>query len=150
MEEFENCGAVKEQIDLLEDESPPLDSPEYEEFKEKFNKLVEIYNNCVNFTAYKKNNLKKEQTDKLTELFLWLWTARGRKSEISKKYLGREALRSYFHHILPKKKYPQAALDPENIIILSIEEHDQVEIKPNRYEEINKRREQLKTKYNII
>lgn len=93
--------------------------------------------------------MTKEENKRMTELFLWLYTARGRKSEISKTYLGKEALRSYFHHILPKKKYSQAAFDPENIIILTIEEHDNVEIDMYRYEEINKRREQLKIKYNI-
>ena len=49
--------------------------------------------------------------------------------------------------ILPKEKYPQAAFDEENIILLTLEEHDQVEMDPTRYEEINKKREQLKKKY---
>lgn len=56
----------------------------------------------------------------------------------------------FFHHILPKKKYPEAKLDEENIIIMSMDEHENVEIDMYKYEEINKRREQLKTKYNII
>ena len=93
--------------------------------------------------------MTKEENKTMTELFLWLYTARGRKSEISRTYLEKEALRSYFHHILPKNKYPQAQFDPENIIILTIEEHDNVEIDMYRYEEINKRRETLKRKYNI-
>ena len=60
-----------------------------------------------------------------------------------------EPLHIYFHHILPKEKYPQAALDEENIILLTWEEHDQVESDMYRYEEVNKRREQLKQKYEI-
>ena len=62
-------------------------------------------------------------------------------------YLGKEPLTVFFHHILPKNKYLQAAFDEENIILLTLEEHDQVEMDPTRYEEINKRREQLKKKY---
>jgi hypothetical protein len=82
--------------------------------------------------------------------FLQIWKKRPHKSEISGKSLGSEALSTYFHHILPKSKYPEASLDQENIILLTWEEHDQVEMDPTRYEEVNKRREQLKQKYEII
>lgn len=70
-------------------------------------------------------------------------------SEVSMDYLGKEPLTVFFHHILPKEKYPQAAFDEENIILLTLEEHDQVEMDPTRYEEVNKRREKLKQKYGI-
>jgi hypothetical protein len=56
---------------------------------------------------------------------------------------------AFFHHILPKEKYPQAALDEENIILLTLNEHDQVESDIYRFEEVNKRREHLKQKYEI-
>jgi hypothetical protein len=56
---------------------------------------------------------------------------------------------TYFHHILPKEKYPEACLDEENIILLTLEEHSNVENDMYRYEEVNKRREQLKIKYNL-
>jgi len=82
--------------------------------------------------------------------FLQIWKKRPHKSEVSGTSLGSEALSTYFHHILPKEKYPEASLDQENIILLTWEEHDQVEMDPIRYEEINKRREQLKQKYEII
>lgn len=81
--------------------------------------------------------------------FLSIWNKRPHKSEISNKYLGKEPLSIFFHHILPKNKYPAAKLDEENVILLTLEEHDNVEINIYRYEEINKRREQLKIKYNI-
>jgi 5-methylcytosine-specific restriction endonuclease McrA len=58
-------------------------------------------------------------------------------------------LSTFFHHILPKNKYLEASLDEENIILLTWEEHDQVESDTTRYEEVNKRREQLKKKYDI-
>ena len=81
--------------------------------------------------------------------FLQIWKKRPHKSEVSGTSLGSEALSTYFHHILPKSKYPEACLDEENIILLTWEEHDQVEMDPTRYEEVNKRREQLKQKYNV-
>ena len=100
------------------------------------------------------NAVKKEppirQTLEMQELFLHIWKKRPHKSEISGTSLGSEALSTYFHHILPKSKYPKACLDEENIILLTWEEHDQVEMDPTRYEEVNKRCEQLKQKYEII
>jgi hypothetical protein len=85
----------------------------------------------------------------MQNFFLQIWKKRPHKSEVSGESLGSEALSTYFHHILPKSKYPEACLDEENIILLTWEEHDQVETDPTRYEEVNKRREQLKQKYEI-
>jgi hypothetical protein len=99
------------------------------------------------------NAVKKEpptrQTLEMQEFFLHIWKKKPHKSEISGTSLGSEALSTYFHHILPKSKYPEACLDEENIILLTWEEHDQVETDPTRYEEVNKRREQLKKKYDV-
>ena len=85
----------------------------------------------------------------MQEFFLKIWKKKLHYSEISMDYLGKEPLTIFFHHILPKEKYPQAAFDEENIILLTWQEHDQVEMYPTKYEEINKRREQLKQKYDI-
>jgi hypothetical protein len=84
------------------------------------------------------------------EFFLSIWKKRPHRSEISNVYLGNEAMSTYFHHILPKEKYPEACLDEENIILLSLLEHSNVENDMYRYEEINERRNQLKLKYNIL
>ena len=86
---------------------------------------------------------------KMQEFFLSIWKKRPHKSEISDTSLGSEALSVYFHHILAKEKYPEACLDEENIILLTMEEHDQIEMDPTRYDEVNKRRELLKQKYEI-
>jgi hypothetical protein len=97
--------------------------------------------------------IKKEvtrQTLEMQEFFLHIWSKKPHKSEISGEYLGSEALSTYFHHILPKSKYPEAMFDEKNIILLTWEEHDQVEMDMYRYEDINNRREQLKQKYEII
>jgi hypothetical protein len=81
------------------------------------------------------------------EFFLSIWKKRPHKSEVSGTYLGSEAMSTYFHHILPKEKYPEACLDEENIILLTLEEHSNVENDMYRYEEVNKRRNHLLTKY---
>lgn len=89
------------------------------------------------------------QINPMKDLFLHIWKTRPRKSEVSGDYLVGAVSTAYFHHILPKSKYPQAALDEENIILLTWQEHDQVEMDPTRYEEVNRRREKLKQKYNV-
>jgi hypothetical protein len=81
------------------------------------------------------------------EMFLDIWKKRPHKSEVSGAYLGKEPMSTYFHHILPKEKYPEACLDEENIILLTLEEHSNVENDMYRYEEVNKRRNQLNLKY---
>ena len=99
------------------------------------------------------NAVKKEPAirniSEMRDFFLQIWKKRLHLSEVSGLPLVGEPLHIYFHHILPKEKYPQAALDEENIILLTWEEHDQVEMDPTRYEDVNKRREQLKQKYDI-
>lgn len=83
------------------------------------------------------------------QLFLYIWKMRRHYSEVSGVYLGKEPLSTYFHHILPKEKYPEACRDEENIILLTLEEHSNVENDIYKYEIINKKREQLKIKYNL-
>lgn len=91
----------------------------------------------------------QKNVNEMREFFLDIWSKRLHKSEVSGKQLGREPLSIYFHHILAKEKYPQARLDEENIIILTLDEHTNVENDMYKYEEINKRREYLKRKYGL-
>ena len=86
---------------------------------------------------------------KMRNFFMEIWKKRAHKSEVSGTYLGKEPMSTYFHHILPKEKYPEACLDEENIILLTLLEHEQVEMDMYRYEEVNRRREQLIKKYNL-
>src|SRR6478735_4908939 len=79
--------------------------------------------------------------------FETVWRERPHKSEISGEKILGEILSTYFHHILPKNKYPQAEYDKENVIILTFEEHQKAEQDMYFYEEINKRRIKLKEKY---
>ena len=85
----------------------------------------------------------------MQNFFLQIWKKKPHKSEVSGDYLGSEAMSTFFHHILPKEKYPEAALDEENIILLTLDEHTNVESDMYRYEEVNNRREHLKQKYEI-
>jgi len=81
--------------------------------------------------------------------FETVWRERPHKSEISGEKILGEILSTYFHHILPKNKYPQAEYDKENVIILTFEEHQKAEQDMYFYEEINKRRIKLKEKYGL-
>jgi hypothetical protein len=82
------------------------------------------------------------------DFFMSIWNGREHKSEVSGSPIYGEPLTIYFHHILPKSKYKEASLDPDNIIILTFEEHNSVELNPNIFKEVNKRRELLLLKYN--
>jgi hypothetical protein len=95
----------------------------------------------------KPQNRDNERVIIQREFFLSIWKKKPHNSEVSGDYLGSEAMSTYFHHILPKSKYPEAWLDEENIILLTLEEHSNVENDMYKYEEVNKRREQLKLKY---
>lgn len=100
----------------------------------------------------KKLDKSDETIRKISELqqfFLHIWKKRPHHSQVSFDYLGSEPLSVFFHHILPKEKYPEAILDEENIILLTLEEHDNVEKDMYKYPEVNRRRVLLETKYKI-
>jgi hypothetical protein len=82
-------------------------------------------------------------------LFKEIWKERPHESEISGRRLGDEPLSVFFHHILPKNKYPEFRLDKENIILLTIDEHANVEADIYRYDKINTIRKYLINKYNL-
>ena len=86
----------------------------------------------------------------MQHFFISIWKDRDHRSEVSKTSLGSEALSVFFHHIIPKEKYPEAKFDPENIVLLTLDEHSSVELDMYKYEEVNKRRESLHIKYKIF
>lgn len=90
------------------------------------------------------------QISEMREFFLSIWEKRKHYSEVSGDYLGKEPLTIFFHHILPKEKYPNASLDEENIILLTFDEHNNVENDMYKYDEVNLRRESLKLKYETL
>lgn len=85
--------------------------------------------------------------EKMWEVFKKIWLSRPHYSEVSWIWLGREMTGVLFHHILPKSKYKEAMYDEDNIILLTWDEHGNVESNPTRYQIINDRREKLKEKY---
>lgn len=102
------------------------------------------------YSEYNNTMGKMEKLLEMQLFFLSIWKKRPHKSEISGIYLGKEPLSIYFHHILPKNKYPEIRMDKENIILLTVDEHANVESDIYKYEKINQIREKLKTKYNIL
>jgi hypothetical protein len=95
----------------------------------------------------KTNSVQNNRHNQQRDMFMDIWKKRKHYSEVSGVYLGSEAMSTYFHHILPKEKYPEACFDEENIILLTLEEHSDVENDMYRYEEVNRRRNLLKLKY---
>jgi len=95
------------------------------------------------------NKIKTVRTEAnpMHVFFKQIWKERKHYSELSGTYLGDEAMSTFFHHILPKEKYPELAYEESNIILLTLDEHTNVENDIYKYEEINKRRESLKLKY---
>ena len=89
----------------------------------------------------------KEKINKMRAFFMEIWKKRKHYSEVSGVYLGDEPMSTYFHHIMPKEKYPELAYEESNIILLTLDEHTNVENDIYRYEEIDNRRELLKLKY---
>ena len=93
--------------------------------------------------------IDEESLNKMREFFLSIWSKRTHHSEVSGTFLEWEPLSIYFHHILSKKNYPELMYDPDNIILLTLSEHENVENDMYRYEIINDRRDYLKLKYNL-
>lgn len=105
-----------------------------------------LANNGKGLSKTKKSN-DEPYVMQMQEFFLGIWKKRRHNSEISGVYLGSEPMSTYFHHILPKEKHPNAKYDEDNIILLTLDEHTNVESDMYKYEEVNIRREQLKEKY---
>lgn len=93
---------------------------------------------------------KKELMTKRHKFFISIWKKRPHKCEVTGANLGKEPNSMYFHHILPKNKYPELEFVEENIIILHPDVHGNVEGNMYRYEEINEKRNQLKKKHGIL
>lgn len=107
----------------------------------------QLQQRMMNRSLSSKKGNSERNVIQMREFFLSIWKKRSHYSEVSGKYLGKEPMSTYFHHILAKEKYPEACFDEENIILLTLEEHSNVENDMYKYEEVNKRRNHLLTKY---
>lgn len=90
---------------------------------------------------------QKLQRDKDWIFYREIWEERGPYSEISGIYLGSEVNKACVHHIIPKSQWKDGRYVKLNCILLTIDEHATVENDMYWYEEINKRREKIKEKY---
>lgn len=90
----------------------------------------------------------RTKVETMRNFFMEIWDERKHYSEVSGDYLGKEPLSTFFHHILPKSKYPELAYDKSNIILLTLPEHESVENDMYRFEEVNRRRIELLNKIN--
>ena len=91
--------------------------------------------------------LKNNERNKMQEFFMSIWNKRPHKSEVSGEILFSPPPSTYFHHILGKEKYNELKFCEDNIILLSLQEHGDVEGNMYKFEYINKLRKKLKEKY---
>ena len=91
----------------------------------------------------------RTEPNQMHVFFKEIWKERKHYSELSGIYLGSEAMSTFFHHILPKEKYPEVAYDKSNIILLTFSEHESVENDMYKYDIINEKRKELLKKHNL-
>lgn len=90
-----------------------------------------------------------EAIERRNAFFEEIWNERPHRCEVTKASLGKIPNSTYFHHILPKNKYPSFEFEKDNIIILHPNIHASVEMDMYKYPEINELRNKLKEKYQI-
>lgn len=91
----------------------------------------------------------EEQVDKDTddEFYSEVWNEREHKCFETNNPLTEEPLTLYFHHILPKAKYPQYRHEKWNIVILHPDVHSQVEALIDKCPRVKALTEHLKLVY---
>lgn len=94
----------------------------------------------------KTKSLKKINSEKQWLFFYLILQTRDKVSEVSGKKLYGEINSTWFHHILPKSKYPELRYCIDNIIILTTDEHNAVE-HGKEFEEIEKRKADIQKRY---
>lgn len=92
----------------------------------------------------------KPNANEMHKFFKALWSKKPHISHVSGKSLGKHASSAFFHHVLPKSKYPELAYVEENIVFLTLDEHANVESDMYRYPLVNSIREKLLKKYNLV
>jgi hypothetical protein len=75
----------------------------------------------------KSQKIKKENTEKQWMFFYTLFQASDKVSMLSGEELKGPFTSMWFHHIYPKSKFPELRFCPENIIIVTADEHNQIE-----------------------
>lgn len=81
--------------------------------------------------------------------FYLILQTRGKESEVSQSKLYGEINSTWFHHILPKSKFPELRYCVDNIIVLTSDEHNAVE-NGKEYEEVERRKKDLQSRYDEL
>lgn len=99
----------------------------------------------------KEKSVKKINSEKQWLFFYYVMTERAsldgsRVSEVSGKKLYGEINSTWFHHILPKSTYPELRYCMANIIMLTSDEHNEVE-NGKYFKEVEDRKIELQKDY---
>jgi len=90
------------------------------------------------------------------DMFIAIWRASDRRSQISGAYLGADMCAWMFSHVLPKSTYPAGKCDPENIVMMTLDEHMAWEhrqsklVDKEKWHWVFELKERLKKKYNGV
>lgn len=82
-------------------------------------------------TAKKKQAARAIEREEDEKFYLEIWNDRLHKSDLTGKYLGFEMKTIFFHHLLPKSKYPDYRHCEWNILLCEDKWHSQIETNPN-------------------
>lgn len=91
-------------------------------------------------------------TDK--QFYLQIWEERDHVSEVSGKALGEEPNYTYFAHILGKGSYPRFRHNPNNVMLMTFEEHYEFDHNTHKaknnpmFDKVFEKQRQLKIEYN--
>ena|ERR1700751_5210012 len=90
-----------------------------------------------------------EENQVLSDQYFYqeIWEEREHKCFESGKPLGTSPLSLFFHHILPKAKYPQYRHSKWNIVMLHPDAHSQVEVNLDKCPRVKALTEHLKLVY---
>ena len=92
---------------------------------------------------------RKENAEKQWLFFYTILQTREKCSELSGTPLIGELNSTWFHHILPKSKYPALRFCPENIIVVTFDEHTVIE-SGKHFPEVEKRKKELTENYDEL
>lgn len=93
---------------------------------------------------------QKAVLKKDSDLYQEIWSTRPHKSEVSDKPLGEKQRSIFFSHILCKKNYPRFRHNPENIILMTPQEHHDWEFadrNKDHFKVVREREEILREQY---
>lgn len=96
---------------------------------------------------------EKEKTHEMYQFFINLWNNTPpykRRCYETGVALKNPPLSTYFHHVLPKSKYPQYRLCAWNIVFLQPEVHNQAEIDLDKTPRVKEYKERLINQINNL